>query len=48
MCCVFTTSKCGETVSQNGTYIRNPNFPSAYSDLTDCTYTLEKASSGKQ
>ena len=48
VCCLFTTDECGTTVSQNNTYVRNPGFPDDYEDLGDCSYTVQKVSSGKQ
>lgn len=42
VCCVFMTSTCGATVSQNCSYIKNPNFPSAYTSTTSCTFTINK------
>ena len=42
VCCVFMVTACGSTISQNCTYIKNPNFPNAYTDLTACVYTIKK------
>merc|ERR1712226_235180 len=47
VCCIFTISSSGGTVSQNCTYIRNPNFPSAYTTTSagQVSYTVTKCSS---
>jgi len=44
VCCVFTIDTCGETVSQNCSYIRNEGFPTALSTITtaDCEFKVEK------
>ena len=47
VCCVFMVSTCATTVSQNCSYIKNPNYPSAYTDTTACSFTIAKCSSGK-
>ncbi|CAB4058483.1 unnamed protein product [Lepeophtheirus salmonis] len=44
VCCVFSVTDCGSTVSQNVTYIRNPGFPSALRSTQTCSYTINKAS----
>ena len=40
-------STCGSTISQNCSYIKNPGFPSALSDLSQCKYTIAKCDSCK-
>jgi len=47
VCCVFTTSTCGETVSQNLTYITNPGHPTDYTVTSDetCSWTVNKVNS---
>nr|XP_040574106.1 uncharacterized protein LOC121123088 [Lepeophtheirus salmonis] len=42
VCCVFMITSCGGTVTQNCSYIKNPNFPSPYTDTTACRYTVNK------
>ena len=32
VCCVFVYETSGSTISQNCSYIRNPNYPDAYTD----------------
>lgn len=47
VCCIFTVSATGSEISQNCTYIVNPNFPSNYapsSTPTTLTYTVKKCS----
>ena len=36
----------GATISENCTYIQNPNFPQAYTDATAVSYTIQKSDSG--
>ena len=48
VCCVFMTSTCGATVSQNCSYIKNPNFPAAYTATAACSYTIQKCDSCKR
>ena len=40
-------SACGSTISQNCSYIKNPGFPAALSDLSQCKYTIAKCDSCK-
>ena len=42
VCCTFTFSSCGSSVTQNISYITNPNYPSAYTvtSTTSCTYSV--------
>ncbi len=48
MCCLFSTSTPGATVSQNNTYVQNPGFPNPYASSASAsgaiTYRVEKAS----
>jgi len=44
VCCVFTVSACGGTVTQNNTYIQSPNYPSP-APVGMCMYTLNKCDS---
>jgi len=43
-CCVFTQSECGGEVNENGTYIRNADFPQALSgeDIDDCNFEINR------
>lgn len=43
VCCVFILSSEG-TVSQNCTYIRNPDYPSPYGQTSTIRYTITKCS----
>lgn len=45
VCCVFSSSTCGSTISENCTYITNPGFPNTYSTTGSCEWTVEKSSS---
>merc|ERR1711963_804962 len=45
VCCTFTESTCGNTVSQNCSYIENPSFPTAYSTAGACEYTVSPLNS---
>jgi len=47
VCCIFSVSATGSTVSQNCSYIVNPSFPSNYAPTSTpatLTYTIEKCS----
>lgn len=47
VCCIFTVSESGSSVSQNVSYIVNPSYPSNYaptSTPTTLTYDIEKCS----
>ena len=41
---VFRETGCSSTITQNSTHIQNPNYPSAYTDTTGCSYTFKKTS----
>jgi len=45
VCCVFMTSTCGTTVSQNCSYLKNPGYPSAYTSTSSCQFTINKCDS---
>merc|ERR1712014_101905 len=47
VCCIVSKSACGDTVSTNTTYIRNPGYPSTYtpSSTGSCAFTISKISS---
>jgi len=48
-CCVFRKSGCTMTVSKNGTYITNPDFPTAEPTAAQtCTYTIKVPEPGKE
>ena len=47
VCCVFTLSTSGATLTRNSSYIQNPGFPSPYMGGTGVTYTVNKVSSGE-
>jgi len=47
VCCIFTYSATGSTISQNVSYIVNPNYPSNYAPTSTpntVSYTIEKCS----
>ena len=46
VCCVFILGSEG-TVTQNCTYIRNPDYPSPYGQTSTIRYTITKCSPGK-
>jgi len=45
VCCSFTLSTCGSTVSQNCTYIQNPSYPTTFSTTGSCAYSVTPLSS---
>merc|ERR1739844_440158 len=47
VCCIVSKSTCGDTVSTNTSYIRNPGYPSTYtpSSTGTCAFTISKISS---
>jgi hypothetical protein len=44
-CCIFSSSTCGTTATQNKTYVTNPSYPSTYSTSGSCTFTVTPVSS---
>ncbi len=45
VCCLFVVKEESEDeISQNCTYIQNPDFPMATSEATSTTYTINKCS----
>ncbi|XP_059097601.1 uncharacterized protein LOC131891925 [Tigriopus californicus] len=42
VCCVFLVSASGSIVTQNCSYIRNPNFPNSLDTATQISYTIQK------
>merc|ERR1712241_1599512 len=44
VCCLFIVKDTSTTINENCTYIQNPSFPSAYTDTTALTYTINKCS----
>merc|ERR1711899_324847 len=44
VCCLFITSTSGAFVSENCSYIQNPNFPNAYGVETAISFTVQKCS----
>ena len=47
VCCVFVYESSGATISQNCSYIRNPSYPSAYTDTTALSFTVQKCDPSK-
>jgi len=46
VCCIFSISTTGSTLSQNCTYITNPGYPSDFTtDVKEQTFIIEKSSS---
>jgi len=45
VCCSFTLSTCGSTVTQNCTYIQNPSYPTTFTTSGACAYTVTPLSS---
>jgi len=43
-CCVFVYDTTGSTISQNCSYIRNPNYPNAYTDTGALQFQIVKCS----
>ncbi|TRY80436.1 hypothetical protein TCAL_04732 [Tigriopus californicus] len=41
VCCIFLISNSGGTVTQNCSYIRNPNFPNPYDSTSSVSYTIQ-------
>ncbi len=46
VCCVFTLTGSG-TITENCTYVQNPNFPGALADTNGVDYTVERCRGGK-
>uniref|UniRef100_A0A0K2T5C2 Putative LOC100161421 [Acyrthosiphon pisum] n=1 Tax=Lepeophtheirus salmonis TaxID=72036 RepID=A0A0K2T5C2_LEPSM len=42
VCCVFMVATCGASISQNCSYIKNPNSPAALTDTSPCSFTINK------
>ncbi|XP_059097393.1 uncharacterized protein LOC131891762 [Tigriopus californicus] len=42
VCCIFFVSTSGGVVTQNCSYIRNPNFPKSYDENAQVSYTIQK------
>jgi len=44
VCCTFIVDDSGtsQSVTQNNTYIQNPNYPTVYSETTGTSYTINK------
>merc|ERR1711981_761487 len=45
VCCTFTVSTCGSSVTKNGTYIENPSYPTTYTTTGSCSYKVTPVSS---
>merc|ERR1719228_1262575 len=44
VCCIFSVSASGSSVTENCTYIVNPNYPSNYATAGSLSYTIRKCS----
>merc|ERR1712223_923586 len=42
VCCLFVYSSASTTISQNCSYIQNPNFPSAYGSTSTIAWQINK------
>eukprot|EP00094_Tigriopus_californicus_P014289 TCALIF_13853-PA protein Name:"Protein of unknown function" AED:0.30 eAED:0.30 QI:0/0.4/0.16/0.5/0.6/0.66/6/0/251 len=47
VCCVFLVSTSGATVTQNCTYVRNPNFPNSLDTTSQISYNIQKCDRSK-
>ena len=47
VCCVFMTSTCGDTITMNCSYIKNPSYPSALTSTSACSFTIGKCDNCK-
>ena len=47
VCCLFTLSTSGSTISQNCSYIQNPGFPTALAGGSAVSYTVNKCNDGE-
>eukprot|EP00093_Oithona_nana_P001154 01154.XXX_2401_3142_1 [CDS] Oithona nana genome sequencing. len=45
VCCTFTINTCGDTVSNNCSYVQNPNYPASESSGTSCSFNISPLSS---
>merc|ERR1719228_1129546 len=44
VCCIFSVSASGSSVTENCTYIVNPSYPSNYATAGSLSYTIRKCS----
>lgn len=42
VCCVFRVNTCPGTVTQNGTFLENPKYPTAMATAGACVYTVNR------
>ena len=47
VCCLFVYSSASTTISQNCSYIQNPNFPSAYASTSTIAWQINKCATSK-
>jgi hypothetical protein len=47
VCCLFLASNSGSVISQNCTYVRNPDFPGNYNGVGSVAYKLIKPIDGE-
>jgi len=40
VCCLFKTSTCGSTVTENCTYVQNPGYSSSYTTSGSCSFSV--------
>jgi len=45
VCCTFTVSSCGSSVSHNCTYVQNPSYPTTYTTTGTCAFSVKPVSS---
>ncbi len=46
VCCVFIVTAGTSTISQNCTYVQNPNFPSGLPNTNSVQYTVQRCNDG--
>ena len=47
VCCLFVYSSASTSISQNCSYIQNPNFPSAYGSTSTIAWQINKCATSK-
>ena len=47
VCCLFIYNSASTSVSENCSYIQNPNFPSAYGSTSTISWTVTKCAPSK-
>ena len=47
VCCLFTLTGTGGTVTRNCSYLQSPGFPATYSEASGVSYTVQRINSGQ-